>query len=94
MNPGRTLLVVALGAFVTTLDNTIVAAGVPSIGHDLSLDLATLQWVSIGYMLPFAGLLLVAGTLVDRWGQRGTLGGGLVAFGLGAVAGGFATTGA
>ncbi|MFD4251142.1 MFS transporter [Amycolatopsis thermoflava] len=94
MNAGRTLLVVALGAFVTTLDNTIVAAGVPSIGHDLSLDLATLQWVSIGYMLPFAGLLLVAGTLVDRWGQRGTLGGGLVAFGLGAVAGGFATTGA
>lgn len=92
MNPGRTLLIVALGAFITTLDNTIIAAGVPSIGHALSLDLATLQWVSIGYMLPFAGLLLVAGTLVDRWGQRATLAGGLIAFGLGAAAGGFATS--
>jgi MFS family permease len=85
-----TLVVVALGAFVTTLDNNIVAAGVPSIARDLALDLSALQWVSIGYMLPFASLLLVAGTLVDRWGQRWTLSAGLLAFGLGAAAGGLA----
>jgi MFS family permease len=85
-----TLLVVALGAFVTTLDNNIVAAGVPSIARDLALDLAALQWVSIGYMLPFASLLLVAGTLVDRWGQRRTLLAGLLAFGSGAAVGGLA----
>ncbi|AUI59510.1 MFS transporter [Amycolatopsis sp. BJA-103] len=87
-----TLVMIALGAFVTTLDNTIVAAGAPSIARDLGLDLPALQWVSIGYMLPFAGLLPVAGTLVDRWGQAATLRAGLLAFGAGAIAGGLATT--
>lgn len=87
-----TLVMIALGAFVTTLDNTIVAAGAPSIARDLALDLGTLQWVALGYMLPFAGLLLVAGTLIDRWGRRTTLLGGLAAFGAGAAAGGFAET--
>ncbi|WP_181771310.1 MFS transporter [Amycolatopsis pittospori] len=87
-----TLVMVALGAFVTTLDNTIVAAGAPSIARDLALDLPALQWVSIGYMLPFAGLLPVAGTLVDRWGQVATLRAGLLAFGAGAAAGGLAAS--
>ncbi|MEU8636113.1 MFS transporter [Amycolatopsis sp. NPDC048633] len=86
----RTLVLIALGAFVTTLDNTIVAAGAPSIARDLGLDLGTLQWVALGYMLPFAGLLLVAGTLIDRWGRRPTLLAGLLAFGIGAAAGGLA----
>ncbi|MEV6918305.1 MFS transporter [Amycolatopsis sp. NPDC051106] len=86
----RTLALIALGAFVTTLDNTIVAAGAPSIARDLGLDLGTLQWVALGYMLPFAGLLLVAGTLIDRWGHRATLLAGLLAFGIGAAAGGLA----
>lgn len=88
----RTLVLIALGAFVTTLDNTIVAAGAPSIARDLALDLGALQWVALGYMLPFAGLLLVAGTLIDRWGRRPALAGGLLAFGLGAAAGGLATS--
>lgn len=86
----RTLVLIALGAFVTTLDNTIVAAGAPSIARDLGLSLGTLQWVALGYMLPFAGLLLVAGTLIDRWGRRPTLLVGLLAFGIGAAAGGLA----
>jgi MFS family permease len=86
------LTVLALGAFVTTLDNTIVAAGAPSIGRDLALDLGALQWIALGYMLPFAGLLPVAGALVDRWGRRRTLTGALLAFGAGAAAGGLAGT--
>ncbi|WP_153037607.1 MFS transporter [Amycolatopsis sp. YIM 10] len=88
-----TLVVIALGGFVTSLDNNIVAAGVPSMARELGLGLGELQWVSIGYMLPFAALLLVAGLLVDRLGQARTLVGGLIGFGIGAVAGGFATTG-
>ncbi|SFW85036.1 MFS transporter [Amycolatopsis australiensis] len=87
---GRTLVIIALGAFVTTLDNTIVAAGAPSIAADFGLGLGALQWVALGYMLPFAGLLPVAGRLVDRWGRRPTLSAGLLAFGAGAAAGGVA----
>ncbi|RSM49088.1 MFS transporter [Amycolatopsis balhimycina DSM 5908] len=85
-----TLVLIALGAFVTTLDNTIVAAGAPSIARDLALGLGALQWVALGYMLPFAGLLLVAGALVDRWGRRRTLPAALFAFGAGAAVGGLA----
>ncbi|WP_439379279.1 MFS transporter [Amycolatopsis lexingtonensis] len=85
-----TLLLLALGAFVTTLDNTIVAAGAPSIGRDLALDLGALQWIALGYMLPFAGLLPAGGALVDRWGPRRTLTAALLAFGSGAAAGGLA----
>lgn len=88
-----TLTMIALVSFVTTLDNNIVAAGAPSIGRDLSLSLAELQWISIGYMLPFATLLLVGGRLVDRWGQRRTLTLGLLAFGLGAMIGGYSESG-
>ncbi len=88
-----TLALIALGAFVTTLDNTIVAAGAPSIARDLALDLGALQWVALGYMLPFAGLLPAAGALVDRWGRRRTLLAGLLAFGAGAAAGGLAGSG-
>lgn len=85
-----TLLIIALVAFVTTLDNNIVAAAVPSIGGELGLGLTELQWISLGYILPFAGLLLVAGNLVDRWGQRRALLLGLLVFGTAALAGGFA----
>ncbi|MEV4145577.1 MFS transporter [Amycolatopsis sp. NPDC049691] len=88
----RTLVLIALGAFVTTLDNTIVAAGAPSIARDLGLDLGALQWVALGYMLPFAGLLLVAGAVLDRWGRRAALLAGLLAFGIGAAAGGLAAS--
>src|SRR5204862_351680 len=80
----------ALGAFVTTLDNTIVAAGAPSIARALGLDLGALQWIALGYMLPFAGLLPAAGTLIDRWGRRPALTAALLLFGFGAAAGGLA----
>ncbi|MET9000825.1 MFS transporter [Amycolatopsis sp. NPDC004169] len=86
----RTLVVLALGAFVTTLDNTIVVAGAPSIARDLGLDVRALQWIALGYMLPFAGLLPAAGALVDRWGRRPALAGALLAFGGGAAVGGLA----
>ncbi|KDN18051.1 MFS transporter [Amycolatopsis rifamycinica] len=86
----RTLVVLALGAFVTTLDNTIVAAGAPSIGRALALDVDALPWIALGYMLPFAGLLPAAGALVDRWGRRPALTGALLAFGAGAAVGGVA----
>nr|WP_216217489.1 MFS transporter [Amycolatopsis aidingensis] len=84
------MAVVALVGFVTTLDNTIVAAAAPSIGRELGLNLTTLQWISIGYMLPYAGLLLAAGALIDRIGRRRTLLAGCAVFAAGALLGGVA----
>ncbi|GAA1988409.1 MFS transporter [Amycolatopsis minnesotensis] len=87
---GPVLAVVALIAFVTTLDNTIIAAAAPSIGRELGLSLATLQWISIAYILPYAGLLLTAGALLDRFGRRRLLLAGCALFAAGAVLGGVA----
>ncbi|NYH79547.1 MFS family permease [Actinopolyspora biskrensis] len=83
-HPAVILIVVASVGFVTALDNTVVAAVVPSIGRDLGVGVAALQWVSIAYMLPYAGLVLVAGTVLDRVGGRALLA-GFVLFASGAV---------
>ncbi|WP_019855245.1 MFS transporter [Actinopolyspora mortivallis] len=83
-NPLVILTVVASVGFVTALDNTVVAVIAPSVGEDFAMDLGTLQWVSIAYMLPYAGLVLVAGAVLDRLGDR-ALFAGLVLFCVGAV---------
>ena len=57
----------------------------PSIARDLSASTATLQWVIDGYTLILAGLLLVGGSLGDRYGRRRFLTIGMVIFGLGAA---------
>jgi MFS family permease len=77
--------IIALVAFVTALDNTVVATAAPSIAADLRLGLAATQWITLGYMLPFAGLLLTTGTIVDRYGAGVVLRVGLAAFGGGAL---------
>jgi MFS family permease len=74
--------------FVAAVDNTIIAAAAPSIGRELGLTVTQLQVVALGYMVPFAALLLLTGPLIDRWGQRAALTVGLLGFGFGAVLGG------
>ncbi|KAA5827127.1 MFS transporter [Saccharopolyspora hirsuta] len=86
----RISLIVAVVAFVTTLDNTIIAAAAPSIGRELGLELSTLQWVSVAYMLPYGGLLLGAGALIDQWGRRRALLVACALFAAGALCGGVA----
>lgn len=75
-----TLTVVALVAFMTSLDNTIVNVALPSIRRDLGMSLAGLQWVVSGYVLAFAGLLLAGGRLADVYGRRRALLTGLAVF--------------
>jgi MFS family permease len=88
--PTATVLLIALVAFVTAMDNTIVVAAAPTIGRELGLTVTVLQWLSIAYLLPYAGLLLLAGTLVDRFGERRALLVGLACFGAFAVLAGIA----
>ena len=42
---------------------------------------SSLQWIVDAYSLVFAGLLLTAGSLGDRYGRRLALNGGLILFG-------------
>lgn len=88
----RWLVLVALSGALAliSLDNTIVNVALPSLQEDLSASTAELQWVVDAYSVLFAGTLLLAGSLGDRFGRRRALVLGLVVFGLGSLAAGFA----
>jgi EmrB/QacA subfamily drug resistance transporter len=47
-----------------------VGIALPAIGRDFDVDVAALQWVVNAYTLTLAGLLLLGGTLGDRYGRR------------------------
>ena len=82
------MLCVSLLAIV--IDNTIVNVALPTLVRDLDADVSELQWVVDAYTLVFAGLLLLAGTLGDRYGRRRTLLAGLAVFGLASAAAAYA----
>src|SRR5713101_2201583 len=65
-----TLLVTCLGSFMILLDASIVTLALPRIQADLHTGLSDLQWVVVAYTLPFAVLMLTAGTLGDRFGRK------------------------
>lgn len=84
------LWVLILSLFVISLDNTIMNVTLPTLVRELGASASDLQWVVDAYVLVFAGLLLSAGSLGDRFGRKGALQLGLAIFGLGSVLGAFA----
>ena len=78
--------VLILALFGVTLDNMILNIALPTLAVDLQASAAQLQWVVNAYILVFAGLLLVAGSLSDRFGRRRLLVTGLALFGIGSLA--------
>jgi EmrB/QacA subfamily drug resistance transporter len=55
---------------MTMLDGTVVNVALATIGEDLDASLAQLQWISNGYLLALASLILLGGSLGDRYGRR------------------------
>ncbi|CAA9472377.1 MAG: hypothetical protein AVDCRST_MAG67-287 [uncultured Solirubrobacteraceae bacterium] len=71
-----------MGTFVVFLDGTVVNVALPAIEEDLGGGLAGQQWVSNGYLLALAALILVGGSLGDVFGERRVFSIGVVGFGL------------
>src|SRR6478672_9685672 len=91
-----TLLVLCISLIVITLDNTILNVAIPTLAHPesqggLGATASQLQWMVDGYILVFAGLLLTAGSLGDRFGRYRFLAFGLAVFGIGSFMSAFAT---
>src|SRR6188472_2002556 len=86
------LLVLCLSLIVITLDNTILNVALPTLVRDLHATNSELQWMVDSYTLVFAGLLLTAGSLGDRFGRKGALQIGLTVFALGSILSALATT--
>ncbi|MEU8271451.1 MFS transporter [Sphaerisporangium sp. NPDC049002] len=82
-NPRRwwILAVLCLSLLVLVVDNTVLNLAIPSLIRDLGASPADIQWIIDAYILVFAGLLLTAGSLSDRYGRRRFLIIGLVVFG-------------
>jgi EmrB/QacA subfamily drug resistance transporter len=81
----RALAVLCLSLLVIGIDNTILNVAIPTLERDLGASASQLQWIVDSYMLVFAGLLLTAGALGDRFGRKRALTAGLVVFGAGSA---------
>ncbi|MCX5198044.1 DHA2 family efflux MFS transporter permease subunit [Streptomyces sp. NBC_00249] len=90
-HPWLTLVAVAIGVMVVTLDGTIVAVANPAIQKDLGASLAEVQWITNGYLLALAVSLITAGKLGDRFGHRQTFLIGIAGFALSSAAIGLST---
>ncbi len=80
MNRWAVLVVLSAALALVSLDNTIVNVALPRLQEDLGATTSQLQWVVDAYSVLFAGTLLLAGTLGDRFGRRRMLITGLVIF--------------
>ncbi|MGH8933489.1 MAG: DHA2 family efflux MFS transporter permease subunit [Egibacteraceae bacterium] len=64
------LFATVLGSGVAALDATVVNVALPQIGAELGANVSGLQWTLNGYLLTLAALILLGGSLGDRYGRR------------------------
>ncbi|GAB2590653.1 MFS transporter [Paractinoplanes abujensis] len=86
------LTVLCAMSLMIVLDSTIVAVAVPDIQRDLGFTDAGVSWVVNGYLVAFAGLLLLAGRLGDLAGAWRVFLAGLTLFTAASLLCGSATT--
>jgi EmrB/QacA subfamily drug resistance transporter len=80
-----TLVVLCFSLLVIGVDGTILNVALPTLVNAIHASASQLQWMVDGYTLVFAGLLLTAGSLGDRFSRKWALSIGLVIFGTGSV---------
>ena len=86
------LVFISMAISLVIIDGTIVNTIFPSIINDLGLTSTEVQWVQESYVLVFASLLLVWGSLADRFGRKRLLNIGIIVFILASVWAGVADT--
>jgi EmrB/QacA subfamily drug resistance transporter len=79
------LLICSSSLFVTYLDSTILNVALPTIQADLHSSLAGLQWIADAYLLVVASLLMLTGSMADRFGRKRLFLVGLFGFSLGSL---------
>lgn len=87
------LIFISVAVALIIVDSTIVNVAIPAIVDDLGITSSEVQWVQEAYTLVFASLLLVFGSLADRWGRRRILITGVTIFTLASVGAALATSG-
>lgn len=83
--PNLTLAICCMSLFIVGIDVTIVNVALPSIQHDLHATISSLQWTVDAYTLVLACLLMLSGSVADRFGRRRVFQIGLAIFSLGSL---------
>ena len=65
-----TLAVLSLSLVIIGIDNTVLNVAIPTLQREFEASASELQWMIDSYVLVFAGLLLVMGSLGDRIGRK------------------------
>ena len=90
---GRAVVAAAtLGSAMSLLDGTVVNVALRTIGEELDASINDLQWITNGYLLALASLILLGGSLGDRLGRRRVFVAGTVGFGAASALCGLAPT--
>jgi len=76
----KILAVLCTSLMVVIVGNTALNVALPTLARQLGASISAQQWMVDGYGLVFAGLLLTAGTIGDRYGRKGALQFGLMVF--------------
>lgn len=76
----KILTVLCTSLVVVIVGNTALNVALPTLARELNASISAQQWMVDAYGLVFAGLLLTAGTIGDRYGRKGTLQFGLTVF--------------
>ncbi len=79
------LAVLCVALLIVNLDNTVLNVALPTLVRDLHATDSELQWIVDAYVMVFAGLLLVMGSLADRVGRKRVFLTGLAAFATGSA---------
>jgi MFS family permease len=90
MNRRWVLVATILTSGIVFLQSSVVNVALPAIGKSLGTGLSGLQWIVDGYVLTLAALLILGGSLGDRYGRRRLMVIGLGGFGLASLACGLA----
>ena len=79
------LVAAILASTIAAVDSTAVNVALPAIRRDLGGGFAAQQWVSNAYLLTLSALILLAGSLTDRLGERRMFAAGVAGFGVGSL---------
>jgi EmrB/QacA subfamily drug resistance transporter len=89
MDPARAkrlaLASAILASTIAAVDSSAVNVALPAIRRDLGGGFAAQQWVSNSYLLTLSALILLAGSLSDRLGERRVFSVGVAGFGIGSA---------
>jgi EmrB/QacA subfamily drug resistance transporter len=81
-HPGIVLAAVCISLTAITMNISLLNVGIPTLSRELNASNTGLEWIVDSYALVFAGFLLAAGSLGDRFGRSKMMASGLLVFGV------------